>query len=130
MTLGFEIANSKPSLLIVSINTDKWSSPLPETINLSGLSPCSTLKATFDINSLSNLSFIFLDVTNLPSLPANGESLTWKVMLTVGSSTLKGGSASMNDGSQIVSEIFNLSIPEMQKTDPASALLISILSSP
>ena len=48
-------------------------------------------------------------------------------MLTVGSSTDKAGKASTDDGSQIVSEIFNLSIPVIHTTDPASALFISTL---
>ena len=95
ITWGLEMPNSKPSLLIVSINTDKCNSPLPETINLSGDSPWTTFRATFDINSLSSLSFIFLE-----------------------------------EGAQIVSEIFNLSIPVIQTIEPASASVTSTLSKP
>ena len=51
-------------------------------------------------------------------------------MLTVGSSTDKAGRALTEEGSQIVSEIFNLSIPVIQTIDPASAFETSILSSP
>ena len=57
----------------------------------------------------------------MPSLPAKGESLTWKVILTVGSSTERGGNASTEVGSHMVSEIFSLSIPVIQTIDPASA---------
>ena len=38
--------------------------------------------------------------------------MTWKVMLTVGSSTDSGGNASGNAGSHRVSEIFKPSIPD------------------
>ena len=102
-----------------SIKTDKCNSPLPETTNLSGLSPGSTLKATLCISSCSSLSFRFLDEMYFPSLPAKGESFTWKVMLTVGSSTERGGRVSTASGSHIVSEIFSLSMPVIQTMSPA-----------
>ncbi len=60
-------------------------------------------------------------VTNLPSRPANGESLTWKVMLTVGWSTVSGGSASTFCGSHRVSEMNSSSMPLTQTMSPASA---------
>ncbi|MNZ86632.1 hypothetical protein D3C78_1054570 [compost metagenome] len=60
-------------------------------------------------------------VTNLPSLPANGESLTWKVMLTVGWSTVSGGRASTFCGSHRVSEMNSSSMPLTQTMSPASA---------
>src|SRR5690554_6148391 len=97
-----------------SINTDRWSSPRPETLNLSAESPSSTRRATLCSSSRSRRSLILRLVTYLPSLPAKGESLTWKVMLTVGSSTSRGGNASTWLGSQMVSEIFKRSIPEIQ----------------
>ena len=66
----------------------------------------------------------------LPSRPANGESLTLKAILTVGSSTLKGGKASTLVESQIVSEIDMFSIPTMPTISPAFAVLTSCLSRP
>ena len=51
-------------------------------------------------------------------------------MLTVGSSTERAGSASTSEGAQIVSEIFNLSIPVMHTIEPASASVTSTLSKP
>ena len=59
-----------------SIKTDKCSSPLPETLNLSDESPGSTRRATLLSNSCSSRSFMFLEVTNFPSCPAKGESFT------------------------------------------------------
>ena len=68
------------------------------------------------------------EVTYLPSRPAK-ESLTWKVMLTVGSSTDRGHGLHQR-GSHRVSEIFRPSIPVMQTISPASANSISSRSSP
>ena len=65
-----------------------------------------------------------------PSSPANGESFTLNAILTVGSSTLKGGSASTLVGSQIVSEIDMFSIPTTPTISPALAELTSCLSRP
>ena len=70
------------------------------------------------------------EVTNLPSLPANGELFTWNVIVTVGSSTESGGSASTAFGSQIVSEMFNASIPVTQMISPAEASSTSTRSRP
>ena len=70
------------------------------------------------------------EVTNLPSLPAKGELLTWKVIDTVGSSTESGGKASTFFGSQIVSEICNSSMPVTQTMSPADADSMSIRSKP
>ena len=66
----------------------------------------------------------------LPSLPANGESFTMKVMLTVGSSTDKGGSASTQVGSHKVSEMLRPSIPLIQTISPADALSVSTRARP
>ena len=48
----------------------------------------------------------------------------------MGSSTDSGGRASTFEGSQTVSEIFNLSIPVIQTIEPASAIGTSTLSNP
>ena len=59
------------------------------------------------------------DVTYLPSLPANGEVFTWNVMVTVGSSTVSGGSASTVLMSQMVSEILSSPRPVIAMMSPA-----------
>lgn len=87
ITCGAETWSSNPSLLIVSMSTDKWSSPLPETANLFHHLSKSISNQTFVCNSFCNLSKIFFEVTSFPSLPANGESLTRKSMVNVGAST-------------------------------------------
>ena len=130
MTSGFETPSSNPSLRIDSIRTDKCNSPLPETLNLSELAPGSTRKATLLKSSCSKRSLIFREVTNFPSKPAKGESLTWKVILTVGSSTDRAGIASTFNGSHKVSEINNFSTPVIQTISPASASGTSTLSKP
>ena len=130
ITSGRETASSNPSRRMVSMSTDKWSSPRPDTLYLSGVSPGSTRSATLKSSSRSRRSLILRVVTYLPSRPANGESLTWKVMLIVGSSTDRGVIASTFSGSQIVSEILSLSMPEIQTISPAAASSTSIRSRP
>ena len=66
----------------------------------------------------------------MPSRPANGESLTWNVMLTVGSSTVSGGSASTWSGSQTVSEMWTVSRPVKAMMSPAWASGTSTRSRP
>ena len=105
ITFGLDTNNSYPSLLIVSINTDKCNSPLPDTINESGDAVSSTLKLTFLSNSLNNLSLKCLDVMNCPSLPANGPLFTLNVIDTVGSSISTNGIFSGLLKSHIVSPI-------------------------
>ena len=65
-------------------------------------------------------------VTNLPSRPKKGEVFTSKVMLMVGSSTVRGGSASGCAGSQTVSEIFGSPMPAKATMSPACADSTSI----
>ncbi len=90
-----------------SIKIPRCNSPRPDTRKLSGLSVSATRSATLCTNSLSKRSRILRDVTNLPSLPQNGELFTENVIVTVGSSTLSGGNASTLLGQQIVSEILS-----------------------
>ena len=109
----------------------KCNSPRPDTLNFSGSSVSSTRKATLCSNSCSKRSFKRReDVPVLTSLPANGEVLTWKVIVTVGSSTLNGGNATTFSGSHKVSEICNSSIPENAIISPACASLTSTRSKP
>ena len=63
-------------------------------------------------------------------MPANGELLTWKVMLMVGSSTVSAGNCSGASIEQMVSEMVRSWMPEMATMSPASALSCSIRSRP
>ena len=130
ITSGRETASSKPSRRIFSIRIERCSSPRPETRNLSGSSVCSTRKATLCTSSFSRRSKILREVTNLPSLPANGEVLTWKVIVTVGSSTDSAGRASTWVCAQMVSEIFSSPRPVMAIISPALACSTSWRSRP
>ncbi len=76
ITSGLDTPNSKPSRRMFSINTDKCSSPRPETLNLSGSPVSSTRNATLCCSSFSKRSRICREVKNLPSFPAKGELLT------------------------------------------------------
>ena len=105
ITFGFETKSSYPSLLIVSINTERCNSPRPETLNDSDEDVSSTLKLTFLSSSLYSLSLICLDVTNVPSLPANGPLFTLNIHETVGSSMFTNSILSIQLGSHIVSPI-------------------------
>ena len=73
---------------------------------------------------------ILREVTNLPSLPQNGEVFTWKVMLIVGSSTDSKGKPSTSVGQQTVSEIFNSPKPVSAIMSPAKPSAISRRSNP
>ena len=114
MTFGLPTWNSNPSRRIVSISTEIWSSPRPATSNESGEAVSFTLKDTFLSSSLNNLSLICLDVTNSPSLPANGPLLTENVIVTVGSSA-KGIDLPSED---ILTDIKVTSIKQPQSSCP------------
>ena len=86
ITSGRDTAISKPSRRICSSKIVKCNSPRPDTLNVSVESVSSTFKPTFTSSSLSKRSRILREVTNLPTCPANGESLTMKFMESVGSS--------------------------------------------
>ena len=127
ITSGRDTASSKPSRRMFSISTDRCSSPRPETRNLSGSEPSSTFSATLCSVSRSRRSRIWRLVRNLPPLwsllPANGELLTWKVMVIVGSSTVSAGSASGVSSAQMVSEMLRSAMPEIATMSPASRFL-------
>ncbi len=103
---------------MVSIKTDKCKTPRPKTINLSALSVSWTRKAKFFSSSLVNLSFICLEVTNLPSFPKKGESLMVNNMLMVGSSMAMVCSPSGCSQSATVSPISKPSSPTMAQMSP------------
>src|SRR5699024_9283037 len=106
---------------MVSIKIDKCSSPRPETLKQSVDSVSSTRILTLVSTSLNRRSRKLRDVTNLPSWPAKGLSLTMKFMEMVGSSILTNGKGSTQDGSQIVSPMFKSAIPETQIKSPTAA---------
>ena len=113
-----------------SIKIERWSSPRPETLKLSEESVSSTLKETFLSSSLYNLSLRCLDVTNLPSLPANGPLFTLNVIETVGSSISINSIASGLFTSAIVSPISIPVSPVTATISPADADSVSTLSNP
>ena len=79
---------------------------------------------------MNNLSLKCLDVTNSPSRPAKGPSLTLKVIETVGSSISTNGIFSTFNGSHIVSPMFISAIPDNSIISPALASNTSTLSKP
>src|SRR5215475_8686214 len=74
MTRGRETWNSYPSRRIVSIRIVRCSSPRPDTVHVSVDSVSSTRSATLRSSSRYSRSRTWREVTNFPSLPANGES--------------------------------------------------------
>ena len=130
ITFGRDTKSSNPSLLIVSISTDKCNSPRPHTSKLSGVSVSFTRKLTFLSNSLNNLSRICLEVINCPSLPAKGPLLTLNVIDTVGSSISTKSIFSGLFMSHTVSPMLMSAIPEIQTMSPAEASSTSTLFSP
>ena len=118
ITCGWPTCNSYPSRRIVSINTERWSTPRPETIHLPSSSLFLTRRARFLSSSFIRRSWMWREVTNLPSLPKKGESLIANNILMVGSSIAMGGSASGLSKSQTVSPISNPSIPTSAQMSP------------
>ena len=130
ITSGREAINSYPSRLMVSIRTAIWSSPLPFTSKTSVLSVFDTCKDTLLNTSFSNLSIKFLDVTYLPSLPANGELFTLKNIETVGWSIEILSSGIGFSLSDIVSPIFIFSKPATAIISPDSSISTLFFSNP
>ena len=118
ITCGWPTWSSYPSRRIVSISTERWSTPRPETIHLPSSSLFFTRRAKFLSSSFIKRSWIWREVTNLPSLPKNGESLMVNNILMVGSSIAIGGKASGFSKSQTVSPISNPSIPTNAQISP------------
>ncbi len=78
----------------------------------------STRKAKFLSSSLMRRSCICREVTNLPSLPKNGELLMVNSILMVGSSTAMAFKASGAEASATVSPISNPSMPIRAQISP------------
>lgn len=129
ITCGAETWISNPSLLIVSMSTDKCSSPLPETAKRFPHLSKFISKPTLVCNSLASLSWMFLEVTSVPSLPAKGESLTRKSMVNVGASTLIGGNGS-HPSTPTVSPTKIFGMPAIVTISPQRTCLVSTLESP
>ena len=121
ITSGRDTWSSYPSRRIVSIRIDKCNSPRPETVHLSGESVGSTRRETSVCNSACKRSSTLREVTHLPSLPANGELLTKKVIWRVGSSMCRIGRASTASVGVMVSPTKISSIPETAIKSPALA---------
>jgi hypothetical protein len=129
ITTGAPTCNSKPSLLIVSISTDKCNSHLPATSKLSPLSK-SIFNHTFVSNSFSNLSLICLEVINSHSLPQKGELFTKNSIFRVGSSIVIAGIGSKSSTEEIVSQTNISVIPAIVTISPAKASFVSTFSKP
>ena len=105
ITCGAPTWSSNPSRRIVSMRTERWSSHRPETMYpLSSPHSKSICSPTFISSSFSRRSRICLDVTNFPSLPANGESFTMNSILSVGASIVIAGIASTFGSEPTVSQ--------------------------
>ncbi|CAI8166320.1 MAG: Uncharacterised protein [Bacteroidota bacterium] len=115
---------------MVSISTDKCNTPRPNTINLSAESVGSNRMAKFRSSSRSNLSLMWREVTNFPSLPKNGESLMVNNILMVGSSIVIVGKASGASKSAIVSPISKSSKPTTAHKSPACTSSTFFLPNP
>ena len=123
ITRGRDTWNSYPSRRIVSIRMERCSSPRPDTVHVSVESVSSTRSATLRSSSRYSRSRSWRDVTNFPSLPANGELLTRKSTEIVGSSTAMPSSRSGCSTSVTVSPISTPSSPASATISPAARLL-------
>ena len=103
---------------MVSIRTDKWRTPRPYTNQESAESVGTTRKARFLSSSFIKRSYIWRDVTNLPSFPKNGELLIVNNIDIVGSSIAIVGSGSGSLASAIVSPISKPSTPIIAQISP------------
>ena len=121
MICGLLTSTSKPSRRIISMMMASWSSPRPETRKVSGESVSSTRMATLVRFSFHSRSRSWVEVTNLPSRPENGETFEEKSMDTVGSSMCMTGRATGRSGSVTVSPISTLSMPAMATMSPSEA---------
>ena len=107
---------------MVSMRMDSDISPRPATLNESvAPSRSVTRKDTSLSVSRWSRSRIWRLVTNLPSRPANGPSLTEKVISIVGAEIFTNSIGSTQVGAQIVSPMVMSPMPDMAMMLPASA---------
>ena len=107
-----------------SIRIDRCISPLPATKKESVLSVSVTRRDTSFSSSLYRRSRSWREVTNLPSRPASGLSLTENVISTVGSLIFVKLIGSKLPAAQIVSPMLMPSIPEIHTISPTVALCV------
>ncbi len=129
-TLGLPIVNSKPSLLICSINTPSCNSPRPLISKASLFGFSEKFIATLVSASARRRSLIKVDVTFLPSRPASGESLTDIVTDIVGGSIGVDSSGFVTEGEHIVSDTAALLKPAIQIISPALTFSTATLEVP
>ncbi|OQC48749.1 MAG: hypothetical protein BWX58_01027 [Deltaproteobacteria bacterium ADurb.Bin026] len=109
---------------------ERWSSPLPDTLYPIVSVSSSRTRATSERVSRISLSRMCLDVRNLPSFPANGESLGIKFIDIVGGSISIPGSGIGLSGSVNVSPTVMASIPATATISPTPAVSNSSLPLP
>ena len=103
---------------MVSISTERWSTPRPNTVQVSSWSALVTRRARLRSSSLARRSAIWREVTYFPSRPKKGLSLMVKVIDIVGSSMAIRGSGSGLLASATVSPISKPSIPTSAQMSP------------
>ena len=106
---------------MVSMRMDRLISPRPATLKASVESVSVTRRDTSFMVSRNSRSRIWREVTNLPSLPAKGESLTEKVISMVGAEIFTNSMGSTASGAQMVSPMVISPMPLMAMMLPAVA---------
>ena len=96
-------------------------SPRPATLKAVSASVSVTRRDTSRRVSRKRRSRICREVTNFPSRPAKGESLTEKVISRVGAEIFTKGRASTVSGAQMVSPMVTSGMPLMAMMFPAKA---------
>ena len=94
-------------------------SPRPATLKAVSRSVSVTRRDTSFSVSRYSRSRIWREVTNLPSFPAKGESLTENVISRVGAEIFTKGRASTQPGAQMVSPMVMSPMPLMATMLPA-----------
>ena len=115
---------------MVSIRMDRDISPRPATLKAVSLSVSETRRDTSFKVSRYSRSRSWREVTYLPSRPAKGESLTEKVISSVGALIFTKGSASTASGAQMVSPMVISGIPLMAMMLPAVDSLTAFRAKP
>ena len=107
---------------MVSIRMERLISPRPATLKLSVLFSTSVTRrdTSFSVSRIRR-SRIWREVTNFPSLPAKGLSLTEKVISRVGALIFTKGSGSAAPLAQTVSPMVISGMPLMAMILPAPA---------
>ena len=107
---------------MVSIRMERLISPRPATLKLSVLFSTSLTRRDTSLSvSRQRRSLIWREVTNFPSRPANGLSLTEKVISSVGALIFTKSSGSAKPLAQIVSPMVMSPMPDMAMMLPAPA---------